>query len=753
MGLLSKALEYRKNYLKNKPKGLLARALAYRELNDLNSFPEAKDVQPNLSSGLLKILQLRASNDIPSNDLLDSEVKDKNESIYQAENNYSTDEIELDIEIPENTENLQDKIDNIVNERLQNNEAEICDEVEEPTEEFADDEIIEDESETLSDETGICDDVELPTEELDDDEIIEDESETLSDNTEICDDVDLPAEELADDEIIEDESETLSDETEICDDVELPTEEFADDEIIKDESETLSDNTEIYDEIEEPAEEFADDEIIEDETETLSDETETCDNVELPAEELDDDEISNDIDLSDEELADIIDINNDIRNTTNGIIAESDNFEISYNDENNISQDKSETDSPEEREFFECINQLSLELSTLPQEKGAMQLFHSMTSLSFGFSKSSLFLFSPSHQQFQCCEFENLDEESINKLHFSVDFENLYQETAENGYFFITKENDRKGILSSFLSEKDFEDVDFLLLVPYIFTSRMIGLFAGFKLHGEEKLTPTRIEALSLVCRLNAALLYSLYQTESLITEMEEKKKNQTSIPESESMPDDESIDISEIDNSPEIETDDVEESSEIDESFISDDESAVNEEVLSEANEDSDFENEIEECPEETSAVETQNDNEKFQSFDDKYHKILFYLQKTIESSPGIPLSILKIQLINTDSLEKQIDGFKINIFISDIQFIVMNIVGANGLVSMFDDFSIYAILPEADSEIASMLLDKITADVKNMFSEIFGNCTVEFANNAINYPADSQDFAELFYLAQNGK
>jgi hypothetical protein len=535
--------------------------------------------------------------------------------------------------------------------------------------------------------------------------------------------------------------------------VELPTEEFADDEIIKDESETLSDNTEIYDEIEEPAEEFANDEIIEDESETLSDETETCDNVELPAEELDDDEISNDIDLSDEELADIIDINNDIRNTTNGIIAESDNFEISYNDENNISQDKSETDSPEEREFFECINQLSLELSTLPQEKGAMQLFHSMTSLSFGFSKSSLFLFSPSHQQFQCCEFENLDEESINKLHFSVDFENLYQETAENGYFFITKENDRKGILSSFLSEKDFEDVDFLLLVPYIFTSRMIGLFAGFKLHGEEKLTPTRIEALSLVCRLNAALLYSLYQTESLITEMEEKKKNQTSIPESESMPDDESIDISEIDNSPEIETDDVEESSEIDESFISDDESAVNEEVLSEANEDSDFENEIEECPEETSAVETQNDNEKFQSFDDKYHKILFYLQKTIESSPGIPLSILKIQLINTDSLEKQIDGFKINIFISDIQFIVMNIVGANGLVSMFDDFSIYAILPEADSEIASMLLDKITADVKNMFSEIFGNCTVEFANNAINYPADSQDFAELFYLAQNGK
>ena len=143
----------------------------------------------------------------------------------------------------------------------------------------------------------------------------------------------------------------------------------------------------------------------------------------------------------------------------------------------------------------------------------------------------------------------------------------------------------------------------------------------------------------------------------------------------------------------------------------------------------------------------------DRFQSFDEKYHKILFYLQKTIESSPDIPLSVLKIQLTNTDNLEKQIEGFKIDIFISDIQFIVMNIVGANGLVSMFDDFSIYAILPEADSQIASMLLEKITVDIRNMFSEIFGDCTVEFANTAVNYPEDSQDFAELFYMAQNGK
>ena len=732
MGLLSKALEYRKNYLKNKPKGLLARALAYRELNDLNSFPKAKDVQPNLSSGLLKILQLKASNDIADNNLLDSEVKDKNDSLYQAENVYSVDEIELDIDIPENTENLQDKIDNIVNERFQNDEAEICDDIELPEEELADNETIED-CDTQADEVDICDDVELPEEEIADDETSED-YDTFANETEISDDVELQEEEIADDETSED-YDTLADETEISDDVELQEEEIADDEISED-NDTLVDETEICDDVELQTEEFADNEIIED-SDTLADEA----------------EISNDIDLSDEELADIFDINNDIENTANGIIAESNNSEISFNDENNVSQNTSETEAPEEREFFECINQLSMELSTLPQEKGAMQLFHSMTSLSFGFSKSSLFLFSPSQQQFQCCEFENLDENSINKLHFSVDFENLYQETAENGYFFITKENDRKGILSSFLSEKDFEDVDFLLLVPYIFTSRMIGLFAGFKLHGNEKISPTRIEALSLVCRLNAALLYSLYQTESLIVEMEEKKKNQNLISESESIQEEKSIDISEADDLPEIETDSIEDLSKIDEKTISDKESSLNEEEQPKTNENSNNKNATEEYSEETSIVEVQNNNDKFQSFDNKYHKILFYLQKTIESSTDIPLSILKIQLTNTDSLEKQIEGFKINIFISDIQFIVMNIVGANGLVSMFDDFSIYAILPEADNQIASMLLDKITTDVKNMFSEIFGECTVEFANNAVSYPSDSQDFAELFYLAQNGK
>ena len=458
----------------------------------------------------------------------------------------------------------------------------------------------------------------------------------------------------------------------------------------------------------------------------------------MPTEELPDNEesieaVNTDID----EIEEVEEIFEDFQPSTE-IVKESDDFKLSFDEKDSLFQDesenviKSEDVTSEEKDFFECINQLSMELSTLPQEKGAMQLFHSMTSLSFGFSKSSLLLFSPSQQQFQCCEFENLDDKTLNKLHFSVDFENLYQETSENGYLFIEKNSDKKGILSHFLSEEDLANTDFLLLIPYIFASRMIGLFAGFKLHNDEKVSPALIEALSLVCRLNAALLYSLYQTESLLIEME-KENNLPDVKDSETE------ELINIDESPEIEIYNNEELPNVENSDNSEISSLEN---INETEED---------VPESTPTEKSQND--RFQSFDEKYHKILFYLQKTIESSPDIPLSVLKIQLTNTDNLEKQIEGFKIDIFISDIQFIVMNIVGANGLVSMFDDFSIYAILPEADSQIASMLLEKITVDIRNMFSEIFGDCTVEFANTAVNYPEDSQDFAELFYMAQNGK
>jgi hypothetical protein len=216
----------------------------------------------------------------------------------------------------------------------------------------------------------------------------------------------------------------------------------------------------------------------------------------------------------------------------------------------------------------------------------------------------------------------------------------------------------------------------------------------------------------------------------------------------------DEQLEIAKESDLPEVDIQDVEDDAKV----YSENENIINESLDKTDNDilpaidtvEHDEENEI---TSENICEEKQDEGEKIQSFDDKYHKILFYLQKTIESSSDIPLSILKIQLTNTDNLEKQIEGFKIDIFISDIQFIVMNIVGANGLVSMFDDFSIYAILPEADSEIANMLLDKITSDIKNMFNEIFGECDIEFANSSVNYPEDSRDFAQLFYLAQNGK
>ena len=97
------------------------------------------------------------------------------------------------------------------------------------------------------------------------------------------------------------------------------------------------------------------------------------------------------------------------------------------------------------------------------------------------------------------------------------------------------------------------------------------------------------------------------------------------------------------------------------------------------------------------------------------------------------------------------ELPNFKIDTFISDVQFIVMNIVGTDGLVSMFNDFSIYAILPEVDSSNSKEILNRIVEEIEIMFSEIFGSSQIDFENKIVNYPDDSDNFIELFFLAQN--
>ncbi|HBD92804.1 MAG TPA: hypothetical protein DDY71_06660, partial [Spirochaetia bacterium] len=136
---------------------------------------------------------------------------------------------------------------------------------------------------------------------------------------------------------------------------------------------------------------------------------------------------------------------------------------------------------------------------------------------------------------------------------------------------------------------------------------------------------------------------------------------------------------------------------------------------------------------------------------FEEKYHRILFYLKRTISSNPNITLSIIKVKITNGEQLELELPNFKIDTFISDVQFIVMNIVGTDGLVSMFNDFSIYAILPEVDSSNSKEILNRIVEEIEIMFSEIFGSSQIDFENKIVNYPDDSDNFIELFFLAQN--
>jgi len=84
---------------------------------------------------------------------------------------------------------------------------------------------------------------------------------------------------------------------------------------------------------------------------------------------------------------------------------------------------------------------------------------------------------------------------------------------------------------------------------------------------------------------------------------------------------------------------------------------------------------------------------------------------------------------------------------FFGDIQFVVMNIVGTNGFVQIYQDLSIYVVLPEIDTNMAKEIVKQITSEIKSMLNEILGEMEITFNHRVVNYPESARDYLELFY------
>lgn len=96
-----------------------------------------------------------------------------------------------------------------------------------------------------------------------------------------------------------------------------------------------------------------------------------------------------------------------------------------------------------------------------------------------------------------------------------------------------------------------------------------------------------------------------------------------------------------------------------------------------------------------------------------------------------------------NNDKLE-----FDLINFYSDIQFIVMNIVGTNSYVEISEDLNIYVILPSINKDHAEKTAKKIKEEIKNIFTEVTANYKPELSSKVINCPEDSDNMVDIISL-----
>ena len=647
-----------------------------------------------------------------------------------------------------------------------------------------------------------------------------------------------------------------------------------------------------------------------------------------------------------------------------------------------------------EEKYYDIINNISKDMSTLILDDFAYKKFNSIISDNFNFSKSALLIYNPPKQKFIYWHSKNLKEETVDKLSFDLNYNNIYKAMAKEKSYLIKKTDKNYNPIEQILSNQDVEETDFQLWIPFIFSSRIIGVFLGLKLENNEIPSTNLVEALEIIGRLNGPLLYNLFQQETIkqqqqkimslkkpqdkptenqtkdsekivkeikeekpileekkpvkiveeeeniIEELEEKipeqiKKDdlnkeidemltkdfskkeiteteeenifseiiddlfdketetetvmkdeidysniieeqleedtleyeeslltekeeeniivdlnnleETNIPEKietenyfqesenyeikeepqinikqedfifEEKKDDiiyeeiiktEDIQIDENlisenienieNNTPEeeakeyiniekelrgtleeqidndINSDDIKEEIEYDidlnennideqdiqleEGFSFEDDLTENVISKDELNIDDVFQNEEITTTNETDTIEINEEShltleselkeiDISEIFPQNLHKLIYFTKHSIEERPESPLSLIHIEFTNAAEIEKQIVNFKLDSFFGDVQFVVMNVVGTNGFVQIFDDMSIYVILPEIQKDIAKEISDQVITEIKNMFSEIVGEIEIEFKDKVCSYPEDSTDFVELFY------
>ena len=189
--------------------------------------------------------------------------------------------------------------------------------------------------------------------------------------------------------------------------------------------------------------------------------------------------------------------------------------------ENNSDTDENtssdEGTSKQYNDYLAVLDDISAQTASIAVDENMFDNFLACVADRFEIDRCSLQLFDPDDGLFKCMAKIGYDDETEEKLAFDLNYNGIYGNLANKKSYLVNNNEPQFGGLADIMSEQDFAETEFQLWIPFVFSSRIIGIM--LVTHSASDLTEDYIRALEVAGRLNGAMLYNLYQQYTVMCE------------------------------------------------------------------------------------------------------------------------------------------------------------------------------------------------------------------------------------------
>ena len=204
--------------------------------------------------------------------------------------------------------------------------------------------------------------------------------------------------------------------------------------------------------------------------------------------------------------------------------SDEDETEISSADENEILNQVQDDDSSSDEnvskqydDYLAVLDDISAQTAAIAIDENMFDNFLACVADRFEIDRCGLLLFDPDDGQFKCMAKIDYDDETEEKLSFDLNYNDIYSNLANKKSYLVHRDEPQFGGLADIMSEKDFAEAEYQLWLPFVFSSRIIGIM--LVTHSVAAVTDDYIRALEVAGRLNGATLYNLYQQYAVMCE------------------------------------------------------------------------------------------------------------------------------------------------------------------------------------------------------------------------------------------